>query len=118
MMGNRLPSAWLAELDDSFELIVDPDGRAAVLAEMAFATRRRGEIDDGQLSDMLEFVEAARYWGLQEQEEAWHLGIFYYESEADWPENLPRDDSQAQPSSVGMSWRERLAAAGIETVNV
>jgi hypothetical protein len=65
-----LPRAWLAELKDEFALITDPDGRAAVLNEMAYAARRRREVDDGDLADMLELVEAARLWALLEHEEA------------------------------------------------
>ncbi|MEB6589594.1 hypothetical protein MXM82_10675 [Pseudomonas asiatica] len=61
-----LPQAWLAELDDRFALVADPDGRAAVLNEMAYAARRRREVDDGDLVDMLELAEAARLWALTE----------------------------------------------------
>ena len=43
---------------------------------MAYAAHRRREIDSGELSEMLEFAEAAREWELLEHEEAWHLGIF------------------------------------------
>lgn len=32
-----LPPAWLAELDDQVALVTDPDGRAGVLSEMAYA---------------------------------------------------------------------------------
>lgn len=72
----QLPAAWLAELNDQPALVTDPDGRAAVLCEMAYAAHRRREIDSGELSEMLEFAEAAREWALLEHEEAWHLGIF------------------------------------------
>lgn len=44
--------------------MADPDGRAAVLSEMAYAARRRREVDDGDLVDMLEIVESARLWAL------------------------------------------------------
>ena len=64
-----LPQAWLDELNDQAELLTDPDGRAAVLSEMAMAAHRRREVDAEQLSEMLEFVEAARYFGLNEVEE-------------------------------------------------
>jgi len=57
-----LPSEWLAELNDQTALIADPDGRAAVLAELAMSAYRRTEVDAGQLADMLEFAEAARVW--------------------------------------------------------
>ena len=75
-MMAALPKAWLAELNDHSELITDPDGRAAVLCEMAYAAHRRREVDSSQLSEILEFVEAARWWAHNELEEAWDIGIF------------------------------------------
>ncbi|WP_409289763.1 hypothetical protein [Pseudomonas sp. KCJK8927] len=63
-MATSLPPAWLAELNDQAALLADPDGRAAVLDEMAYAARRRREVDDGDLVDMLEIVESARLWAL------------------------------------------------------
>ncbi|WP_069942559.1 hypothetical protein [Pseudomonas putida] len=65
-----LPAAWLAELNDQSALVADPDGRAAVLAELAIAAHRRSDVDANQLADMLEFAEAARLWALVEDEEA------------------------------------------------
>lgn len=61
-----LPAGWLAELNDQPALIVDPDGRAAVLAELAVAAHRRKAVDDDQLSDVLEYAECARLWTLLE----------------------------------------------------
>ncbi|MNH08065.1 hypothetical protein D3C79_674700 [compost metagenome] len=69
-MATDLPQAWLAELNDQPALIADPDGRAGVLAELATSAHRRGDVDAGQLADMLEFAEAARLWALIEDEEA------------------------------------------------
>ncbi len=63
-MAIDLPSAWLAELNDQSALIADPDGRAAVLSEMAMAAHRRQEVDADQLSEMLEFAESGRLWAL------------------------------------------------------
>lgn len=63
-MATELPQAWLAELNDQVALVADPDGRAAVLDEMAYAALRRQEVDDGDLVDMLELVESARLWAL------------------------------------------------------
>lgn len=63
-MATELPQAWLAELNDQVALVADPDGRAAVLDEMAYAARRRREVNDGDLVDMLEIVESARLWAL------------------------------------------------------
>jgi len=42
--------------------VTDPDGRAAVLSVMAYAALRWGEVDDGDLGDMLELAESARLW--------------------------------------------------------
>ncbi|AHZ77269.1 MULTISPECIES: hypothetical protein [Pseudomonas] len=64
-MATELPQAWLSELNDQVALVADPDGRAAVLDEMAYAARRRREVDDGDLVDMLEIVESARLWALE-----------------------------------------------------
>ncbi len=60
-----LPRAWLDELNDQFALVMDPDGRAVVLSEMAYAAHRRGEVAEDALVDMLELVEAARLWALE-----------------------------------------------------
>ncbi|MFJ4056140.1 MULTISPECIES: hypothetical protein [Pseudomonas] len=65
----RLPTAWLAELNDQSALVADPDGRAAVLAELAIAAHRRSDVDADQLVEMLEFAESARLWALFEREE-------------------------------------------------
>ncbi|WP_435652697.1 hypothetical protein ACSC9T_15185 [Pseudomonas putida] len=59
-----IPQAWVAELDDQTALLTDPDGRAAVLSEIAYAAHRRQEVDEGDLVDMLEIVESARLWAL------------------------------------------------------
>lgn len=75
-MATELPQAWLAELNDQTALMADPDGRAAVLDEMAYAARRRREVDESDLVDMLEIVESARLWALAEHEEAWAIGLF------------------------------------------
>lgn len=63
-----LPRAWIDELNDQFALVCDPDGRAAVLSEMAKAAHRRREVGEGELVDMLELAEAARLWALVEHE--------------------------------------------------
>ncbi|MBF8669734.1 hypothetical protein IR012_10235 [Pseudomonas putida] len=60
--------AWLAELNDQAALVADPDRRAAVLSEMAYAGHRRREVDDCDLVDMLELAEAVRLWALDEPE--------------------------------------------------
>ena len=66
-MMDGLPLAWLAELNDQSALVTDPDGRAAVLCEMAFSARRRNQVGEGELAEMLEFAEAARLWALEHE---------------------------------------------------
>ncbi|MBH3308523.1 hypothetical protein I5P84_03500 [Pseudomonas mosselii] len=66
--GEGIPRLWLDELADRCAWISDPDGRAAVMNEMAYAARRRQEIEQAVLVEMLEFVESARWWGLNAQE--------------------------------------------------
>lgn len=66
-MMDGLPLAWLAELNDQSALATDPDGRAAVLCEMAFSARRRNQVDEGELAEMLELAEAARLWALEHE---------------------------------------------------
>lgn len=63
-----VPQAWVSELDDYVALVEDPDGRAAVHSEMAYAAHRRQEVDEGGLVDMLEMVDAARLWALDGSE--------------------------------------------------
>lgn len=79
-----IPKQWLNELDDWSALITDPDCRAAVLAEMAYAARRRRDISDADLADMLELAEAGRAWALEEHDNAWACGLFG-DYEADHP---------------------------------
>jgi len=79
-----IPQAWLDELNDQFSLVTDPDGRAAVLNEMAYAAHRRREVSAEDLIDMLELSEAARVWGLMELDEAYHIGLFSYEIAKSW----------------------------------
>lgn len=84
-----IPQPWLDELYDSSAMVTDPDGRAAVLNEMAYAASRRKEVDASVLSDMLELAEAARTWALLEHEEAWAIGLLRYESAEEWERDEP-----------------------------
>lgn len=84
-----IPRPWLDELYDSAALVTDPDGRAAVLNEMAYAASRRREVDAGTLSDMLELAEAARTWALLEHEEGCAIGLLSFESAGEWERDEP-----------------------------
>ncbi|WP_341796144.1 MULTISPECIES: hypothetical protein [unclassified Pseudomonas] len=88
-MMDGVPKAWLDELNDRFALVTDPDGRAAVLGEMAYAAHRRREVGDDNLVDMLELAEAARAWALLEHDEAYHIGLFSYEISSKWDGDEP-----------------------------
>lgn len=88
-MMDGIPQAWLDELNDQFALVTDPEGRAAVLDEMAYAAHRRREVSAESLVDMLELSEAARAWGLMEIDEAYHIGLFSYEFSNSWEGDEP-----------------------------
>ncbi|SPO61540.1 protein of unknown function [Pseudomonas inefficax] len=46
-------------------MVADPDRRAAVLSENAYGARRRREIDEGDLVDMLKLAEAVTSMTIQ-----------------------------------------------------
>ncbi|ANC03900.1 hypothetical protein AB688_17955 [Pseudomonas putida] len=63
-----IPQPWMVELNDQMAMITDPDGRSAVMAEMAVYAHRRQDVDAGALAEMLELAEAARLWAHAERE--------------------------------------------------
>ncbi|MCK2109245.1 hypothetical protein [Pseudomonas juntendi] len=67
-MKDTLPREWVAALDNQCDLATDPEAHAAKLVRMAFEYRRRSQVDDLQLSEMLEMADAARLFGLAEHE--------------------------------------------------
>ena len=84
-----IPQAWLDELNDQFALVTDPEGRSAVLDEMAYAAHRRREVTAESLVEMLELSEAAKAWGLVEIDEAYHIGLFSNENVKRWEGDEP-----------------------------
>lgn len=84
-----IPQAWLDELNDQFALVTDPEGRSAVLDEMAYAAHRRREVTAETLVEMLELSEAAKAWGLVEIDESYHIGLFSYENVKSWEGDEP-----------------------------
>jgi hypothetical protein len=70
------PKDWIAELGDRMELINDPDARAAQLRELAYGCYSNHQVTYDQMADMLELIDAARWWAFNEQEEAWALDLF------------------------------------------
>ena len=97
-----IPQAWLDELNGQCALITDPDGRAAVLDEMAYAAHHRREVNAENRVEMLELSEAARAWGLAEFELAYHIGLFKYET---WKEG--------EVTTLAGSWLAKRLDAGI-----
>lgn len=63
-----IPQPWIDELNDQMAMITDPDGRSAVMAEMAVSAHRRRDVDAEALAEMLELAEAARLWAHAEHE--------------------------------------------------
>ncbi|AXA27626.1 hypothetical protein C1S65_16410 [Pseudomonas putida] len=63
-----IPQPWIDELNDQMAMITDPDGRSAVMAEMAVSAHRRRDVDAEALAEMLELAEAARLWAHAERE--------------------------------------------------
>ncbi|MFV3316590.1 hypothetical protein [Pseudomonas sp. NY15374] len=63
-----IPQPWMDALNDQMAMITDPDGRSAVMTEMAISAHRRQVVDAGALVEMLELAEAARLWAHAERE--------------------------------------------------
>ncbi|WP_176507985.1 hypothetical protein [Pseudomonas urethralis] len=77
-MIDTLPREWVAALDNVCDLATDPEKHAAKLVQLAFEYRRRRQVDDLQLSEMLEMADAARWFGLSEHEEMYACGLFKF----------------------------------------
>lgn len=77
-MMSQLPREWVAAIDNVCDLATDPEAHAAKLVRMAFECRRRRQVDDLQLSEMLEMADAARWFGLSEHEEMYACGLFKF----------------------------------------
>ncbi|MGF6392185.1 hypothetical protein [Pseudomonas plecoglossicida] len=96
---SQLPRAWLDELNDECALATDPDGRAAVLSEMAKAAYLRREVDADQLCEMLEFAESARLYGLSEHEDMYATGLFReYEPLPEWGNQVIKGVGKIPPA--------------------
>ena len=85
-MISHIPEAWLEALNNQPAWIDKPDDYAAALSARAMDLHRRRQIDADTLSDMLEMVEAGRWYMLVEIEEAYALvGLFgYFPEECEW----------------------------------
>ncbi|MEE4087564.1 hypothetical protein [Pseudomonas viridiflava] len=70
----------LAELKRAIEdrgaFLADPDQHRAKVITLSHSAHAAGQIDDDQLSDALEVIEAARIWAQVEMAEAERIGLF------------------------------------------
>ena len=80
-MITHISEAWLADLNLQPAWIHRPDEYAFELSARAMDLHRRGQVDAETLSDMLEMVEAGRWYMLVEIEEAYAIGLFGYHPE-------------------------------------
>jgi hypothetical protein len=67
---------WRVEIQNRQDLVTDPDAQQRKLISLAMLAHRRRQVSAEELSDMLEWTDAARLWGLLELEEADFLGLF------------------------------------------
>ncbi|WP_313740452.1 hypothetical protein [Pseudomonas sp.] len=101
-----LPQNLLKELNSHSEFVVDPEQHARMLTAMAFAARARREIGQGELSDVLEIIEAGKLWALEEIADAYEIGLFMDE---DCAPEIPRSTSLKLPGAFGRA----LEAVGV-----
>jgi len=67
---------WRSEIQNRLELVTDPDAQRRKLVSLAVLAHQRHQVSGEELSDILEWTDAARLWGLLELEEAEFLGLF------------------------------------------
>ena len=54
---------WNAASKQQFDLVTDPDGQWRKLVALAMLAHERRQVSSDELSEMLEFGDAARLWG-------------------------------------------------------
>ena len=71
---------FLAELKRAIEdrgaFLSDPDQHRAKVIALSHDAHAAGQMDDDQLSDALEVIDAARIWAQVEMAEAERIGLF------------------------------------------
>ncbi len=58
---------WQAAIDDKDALLLDPETYTAHLIEQAMSANRQGAINADELRELLELVDAAYSWAVEEQ---------------------------------------------------
>lgn len=69
-------SEWSKGITDRMSFLAEPDQHREKMLKLAHAALRMREIDRDQLSDMLEWLDAARVWAEVELSEAERVGLF------------------------------------------
>ncbi len=64
------------EIEDRGAFLADPDSHRAKIIALSRDARAAGQIDDDQLADTLEIIDAARIWAQVEMAEAERIGLF------------------------------------------
>lgn len=75
-MNYGFPDDLAAELNDSAEFLIDPEGRRSKLLQLALIAKRQRRISEEQMCDFLDMVDAGHNWALIELEEAHAIGLF------------------------------------------
>lgn len=117
-MISYIPEAWLEALNNQSAWIDKPDERAAELSARAMDLHCRRQVDADTLSDMLEMVEAGRWYILGEIEEAYTLvGLFgYFPEECEWGTLVKVGEGEAVGRTPGKGSSE--AWGKFETLDV
>lgn len=69
-------SEWGKGITDRMSFLSDPDQHRKRMVELAHDALRMREVDSDQLSEMLEWLDAARAWAEVELSEAERVGLF------------------------------------------
>lgn len=64
------------EIDDRSAFLADPDAHRAKVIALSHDAHAAGKMDDDQLADALEIIDAARIWAQVEMAEAERIGLF------------------------------------------
>ena len=121
-MISYIPEAWLEALNCQPSWIDKPDDYAAMLSDRAMDLHRRRQVDADTLSDMLEMVEAGRWYILGEIEEAYTLvGLFgYFPEECEWGTLVKVGEGEAVGRTPGRDTSEawgKFGALDVPTVD-
>lgn len=64
------------EIEDRGAFLADPDAHRAKVIALSHDAHAAGQMDDDQLADTLEIIDAALIWAQVEMAEAERIGLF------------------------------------------